>query len=652
MRTTRFTLVSLLFIAAAHCASVAAATDWAKVITPHWVGPVQDRLALVMPWDNNRPGPGAVCPPGESRQIWLDIDGHQLTAGSHRFWVIVKAAPYKPKTPKRKNTDVTDDLLDELEDETTDNEFTNPRAEGRAERTRFLRALATGDKDRNYWYHWVDNLKYKKMPLQREQTFVAAVEQAVASKTPLPRFVVWNPGKWIDLPPKVLPPTLKHGTQLPKLELCLDEYESACLTVTNTTPAPLSFTLRFAAAAPAVAQRLDTYAAEVQLEAWPIRLPAKSRFEVYSWNYGNGDLQHLAFLQRMKVNWFSLSNPKFSVNDGKLVCDFTDLDKQLPVVRKFGKGMFIFAALPEFMKELDKQTGVKRGTPECEHHMQEYFGQWLRHMREQGWEPEDYAVELWDEPGQKGHHDQQWKFDLIAAAAKIMQTTEPDVQIMENPLMFFHRKWYDQLAPHVKIWCPYGGLIYLKDSTHAKTWDDVKDLDPTVFAESNLMTQVYLRDLAHRYDSRRWTYFQRDAKVQNGIVYFRHFPWKNKWMGFDGVSFWSSWYATGGALDKPIYLGTRNWQAYAIKGMYGWRDGVEDVQYLELLEDRVAATAQSDPAASANFADVLKRAQKRVADTGWWARTPELLENAIHESRREIAKALIRAGNHDQQKTR
>jgi hypothetical protein len=362
--------------------------------------------------------------------------------------------------------------------------------------------------------------------------------------------------------------------------------------------------------------------------------------EVYTWNYATSDKEHLAFLKRMKVNWFSLDNPKFKVEGDNLTCDFRDTDTSLAAVKEFGKGMFIFSALGSFSKELADATKIGREDPRYKPLLRQYLTQWMRHMQEKGWKPEDYAIELWDEPGQEGYHDHDWVFELIAESAATMKEVEPRVQVMVNPLMRFNKKWYDTLAGHVAVWCPYGGLVYLKEDTRDKTWDAVNGLDPKDFAQSNLMSQVYFRKMRAEHGCRLWTYFQRQPTVQNGIVYYRHFPWKDKWMGFDGVSFWSSWYATGGALENPIYLGVPNWEAYAVKGVYGWRDGVEDVQYLELLEDAVAQCKAQSPDRAEALDKLLYAAQKRVADTGWWASTPELLESAINQSRREIAQAL------------
>jgi len=624
--------------------------DWEQAVRKMWITPHQNRLAFVMPWDSTRPEKARVCPPGETRQIWLDVDGHHLPPGKHRVRVTVRAerlprgeAPVDTKAaPALKDlgtgiAGALDDLADQMETED---------APSRADVAKRLKALAAEEKERNYWYKWRGDKRPEKRPLPRERTFTQVLDAALKADDPLPEWVLWDASAWAGIPPRVLPPSLEDAAEA-GAELCLDEWEPVCLTVTNLSELPLRFSVEFADAdaKPKGAGPLVKHVL-LSVEVWPIRLPKASRMEVYTWNYGNTSREHLTFLQSMKVNWFSLSNPDFTVEGDKLTCEFKNTDASIEAVKPFGKGMFIFSAVHDFNKKLAEQAKVKRDDARYEPLLRQYLTQWMQHMKDVGSKPEDYAIELWDEPGQRGYWDKDWVFELIAKAADIMRETEPKVQIMENPLMAFNQHFYDLIADDVTIWSPHGGTVYLTEDTREKTWEDAKGLNAgESHRNSCFMNQMYLKKLCREHGARRWTYYQHKPDATRcPLGYFRHFPWKNKWMGFEGVSFWSCWYNTGGALEDPIYLGTREWWLYALKGMYGWREGVEDVQYLEMLEDAAADLEAKGDAKAAPLRQAYESAIKRVVAQGWWATDPWKLEAAMKQSRREAARALIESG--------
>lgn len=640
------------------CVSAAETPRWEEAISRRWVVPQKDRLSLVIPWDSNRPERVRVCPAGQTRQIWLDIDGHALPAGKHRVWLRISAERLPreraPEAPSMDPAGEPDDTMGapvpemDLPGEEIGLAEKMEAEEGldRKKMAARLRKLGEEAQERNYWYRWRGDKKPRKESLDREGSFQVAVQRAIRTDGPLPEYVLWAPSPWVDYPPSVLPAGLAGADQV-EVSLCRDEREPVCLAVTNLGELPLRFSVEFLPRAPQAAETTSlSRSVKLAVEVWPVRLPPTSRMAVFTWNYGMGSEPHLDFLKRMKCNWFSAGNPDFTVEDGRLRCDFEKMDKTLAEVKKRGRAMFIFSALGDFNKSLKKQTGRGSEHPQYDEFLREYLTRWVRHMRELGWEPQDWAVQLWDEPGMKGHWDKDWVFKLIARGAEIIHEVEPDAQVMENPLMRFNKRYYDMIADDVDIWCPHGGTVYLTEDTREVKWEEVRDLDPQAsHRDSCLMHQVYLRRLCAEHDAVRWTYYQhRPDATRSPIGFFRHFPWKNKWMGFEGVSFWSSWYSTAGALKDPIYLGTKKWWLHTLKGMYGWREGVEDIQYLELLQDAAREAEQQGRTENAReLRATYRSALKRVVEQGWWATDPWQLESAIQRSRRQIIGALLEA---------
>ncbi|MEI7731109.1 MAG: hypothetical protein WCO56_16145 [Verrucomicrobiota bacterium] len=621
--------------------ALAATPDWDKAVTKMWVTPAMDRLNLVGPWRGTRPDRGAVCPPGETRQIWLDFDGHKLPPGTHALWLAITATVDRQTNTLpvdfSTNAPIPAEKLDACEKELmTRTNTLSP------ERRLFLHALGATEPKRNHWHHWDAEMNPVKKRLVRPAKFSAILAAAINLHRPIPHFVVWTPNRWLDLAPTVLPPALGQATNLPPVELCRDEYDSACVTVSSLAEVPLRFEVQFLTNAPPDdwTNSPNTVVLRAKVTVWPIRLPASSRMEVFTWNHLPLETNHLAFLKQMKVNWFTLTAPKFTIQTNRVLCDFTEMDASLDVAKPFGKGLFADGFLTAFSDLVEKQTSFTRSNVTYMKLLDQYLGQWTKHMRDKGWKPEDYAIQLWPEPGQAGVSDQDWLFDLMARTSAMLKKIEPKAQIMENPSMPFNQKWYDQMATNsTAILAPAAGQFYLPEDTRDKTWDQVRRSNATVTAESRLMTQVYLRKLNAERGCRRWLYFQREANQQNSIAYFRNAPWKSKWMGLEGVCFNTSWLATGGALENPHYRSTEFWEEYAVKGMYAWRDGMEDIQYLELLEEPLRQIERTNPTHAKFLRDMWIKAQKRVADIGG-TETPDKLDDAIALSRRELIMAL------------
>lgn len=635
----RYCLTGLLF-AAPVFGCWAADIDWNAAITKMWISPITNRLNLVGPWDSQRPLRGALCPPGETRQIWLDFDGHKLPVGNHSLWLVLTA-----KVDRQPFVDAfgkTNDPLPKVQLDAREKELFVTTNVFSPERRKFLNGLALSEPARNYWFHWNDEMLIEKKFIRRPIRFGTILTSAINQRLAIPPFVAWTPNKWADFSPTLLPPALGQATNLPPVELCLDEYESACLTLSSLSDVPLAFDLQYLSTAPPpeVAARKDVTVLRVKVTVWPVRIPAQSHMETFLWNDLAADPQHVAFLHRMKANWFTVTFPKFTVKGQQLTCDFKDTDASLKNVKNFGKGMFIYSILMEFDRALETQVGIKRTDATYVPLLEQYFNQWLSHMKESGWSPEDYAIQLWDQPKLGSTLDQSWLGEHLARAAAIMKTIEPKVQIMFNPMLSFNQKAYDQLANLATILAPHADNLYLQANTRTNNWIQAQLLKGEDSKDSNLKLQTYLRKLNEERALRRWTFIQHEASVQNGIAYFRHFPWKSKWMELEGVSIWGSWYATGGALINPDYQGTPNWQEYSTKGLYGFREGVEDVQYLELLEDIIKPMEKANHPNARFLRDVFFKAQKRVANTGWYAATPEQLDEAITNARRELMAVL------------
>jgi hypothetical protein len=291
----------------------------------------------------------------------------------------------------------------------------------------------------------------------------------------------------------------------------------------------------------------ETVALDVQIQ--PLRLPAGVPFGTYSYNFGTSD--PTADLVRHRNTWFTLAAPTvngYDVGSGSITLDFTGTDATVAEARSYG-GKLISAF--GFVRSLQLDHGLDWNNPAHQPLIRSYFTQWIDHMDALGVGYDAYAIYLWDEPD-------------AATTSKVLdlcpqlRAARPQVRLVNSLNQIFS-------AGDVTQW--QGCLDYFI---------------PIRYALEHNAPLVDAFETVQAGGGRVWTYdqkaYQNDALTIDPIDLYRRQPWRTVWnQGFDGVSFFSSAYA---------YASTPG-QVTPGKGMEGWREGIEDVQWLVMLRQRV-----------------------------------------------------------------
>lgn len=352
----------------------------------------------------------------------------------------------------------------------------------------------------------------------------------------------------------------------------------------------------------------------LHVEVAPVRLPAVPRFGVYTWNASAaGSPAYIKALVEHKTNLFALMEPTFIIANGELTLDpdrVRGLRRLIAAVKPHGKFISLYGFVQSFTKAMAEEHTIKFMSDDYQRYLASYFRQYIAALEDAGLDYEDYALELWDEPRNMK------MFRDLQQVCKLLHGIDPKVRFMIDPLCKL-QDGYELVAEHIAMWIPHHGMVYdIRPPMPLPEWV-AGGKDPAEFGRDNNQS---IQWSLHRQRRQRGAYLMTysqygSASNLDPVGVFRHWPWKMWWMQFDGISFWKVWHATNGMVPG---LGIN-------KTLKGWREGVEDVQLVYLLEDAIAAmqAAGADPAEIARARAVRQKVQQLcIKDMGWWCMDP------------------------------
>ncbi|MCC6695147.1 MAG: hypothetical protein IT365_05910 [Candidatus Hydrogenedentes bacterium] len=281
----------------------------------------------------------------------------------------------------------------------------------------------------------------------------------------------------------------------------------------------------------------------------------------------------------------------------------------------------VFAAVAEHL------NSMPMGTAPFEQAAREWFTFWAGHIRVRGLKPEQFAVLVFDEPHAHEHDA------VIKAWAAALRKAETGIRIWEDP-----------------------------------TYADINGADPEMLALCDVLCPNLPLFVRGSEESRQRYIQERDAgralefyscsgpmRLLDPYVYCRLQPW-TCWEYKAGASyFWAfgddgngvSWneYAAGRTAYTPVFLDATS--VTAGKHMEAIREGIEDYEYLAILEEAIASASSRGVSAEtiARAKELLVQGPARVRtvytqDTDFWwkAECDRTVADAV---RREILDMLV-----------
>lgn len=367
------------------------------------------------------------------------------------------------------------------------------------------------------------------------------------------------------------------------------------------------------------------------ISVWPFNLPSKLPINVFTWDYGvatSTDAWHQEFVDHKINSWHmqvGLADDILISPDGTLQRqpDFSGLTEGIRRAKQSG-GIMLFES-SSFRKTQFGNTTLDAGwpvvgggqAPYMSDAWQKAFTQWLRafvsYLQQEG---VDYDQWLWYP------YDEEMS-EVFLAQVKLVRDIDPQIKVFADPVWFDFLTRGDELknewAPSLGVFCPRyrtpinpyeESEIAIIRASGAKFW--------------NYFCGVRMRGVspsAH-YRSRGWA------------------AWRYK---LDGISFWrpvvvndnekpTDPQATPTIYQTPDgFARTRRWEA--------WRDGIQDYQYLVMLEELAAKAPQEQgDAARILMAEVSKYVLMYNATDETQANTdPWVYEDA----RKKVANAIM-----------
>jgi hypothetical protein len=226
-----------------------------------------------------------------------------------------------------------------------------------------------------------------------------------------------------------------------------------------------------------------------------------------------------------------------------------------------------------FMSVKDKFQGEAMGTDRFNRMVGDYMTAWARYLQRTGLQPNQLVVLLLDEP----HRNEQDR--VIIAWAKAIRAANPGVVIFEDPTYRKPEEGLPEMYELSDVLCPN---------------------TPMMLAQGDSFKQFYVKQ--REAGRELWLYScSGPAKQLDPIAYHRAQKWRAFEVGAKGSFYWAlgcgggqgdSWnaYSQPGTEYSPYFVS----QTSVMDGKHSEaiREGVQDYEYLVMLQDRIAQLQQ------------------------------------------------------------
>ncbi|NMA40385.1 MAG: hypothetical protein GX937_09435 [Lentisphaerae bacterium] len=332
------------------------------------------------------------------------------------------------------------------------------------------------------------------------------------------------------------------------------------------------------------------------------QFPAAPTLHVGGWDYVNGGgkyykapgnlVDNMAMMRDMYVDSPWATNavmPRGAVFDaeGRLTnadkLDFTNWDEWV----ELWSGARQYCV---FMCVRDKFHNEAMGTERFNRMVGDYMTAWANYLKKTGMQPRQLVVLLWDEP-YSHEHDR-----VIITWAKAIRAVNPGIVLFEDPIYRKPEEGLPEMYELCDVLCPQ---------------------TPMLLTYGEPFKQFYLKQR----DAGRelWLYScSGPAKLLDPIAYHRAQKWRAFEMGAKGSFYWAlgcgggqgdSWnaYSQPGREFSPYFVS----QTTVMDGKHSEavREGVQDYEYLVMLQDRIAQLKKAGKGGAA-----LAKAERLLAE--------------------------------------
>lgn len=245
---------------------------------------------------------------------------------------------------------------------------------------------------------------------------------------------------------------------------------------------------------------------------------------------------------------------------------------------------FIFAKVGDrFAYPGDKKYSESwiKGTPEFTLAVKQWVTFWAEHVRAKGLQPEQFALELVDEPDENPPHD-----DRILGWAKAIRAAKTGIRVWENPNHLDMNHASEAMIDACHVLCPHSG-IFLNTS---------RPIRPPQAGQAYRDYYEQKRD-----NGIELQFYNADGpvRIMDPYAYYRLMAWTSWRYEATTMFFWSltdtagvsSWneYLASGRPYSPLFL-TKD-SVTTSKHLEAMREGVEDYEYFVMLQQAIKEAA-------------------------------------------------------------
>ncbi len=321
----------------------------------------------------------------------------------------------------------------------------------------------------------------------------------------------------------------------------------------------------------------------IELTVYPIQFPDKPRLHCGGWDYTDQPSMYgvtpenrevlIAFLKDHFVDspWGTSQVLPYGTfdADGKMIAPPDTQHFYEWIVRWNGAAQYcVFASVGEHL------ASMPTGSAPFERAAKEWFGFWADHIRASGLKPEQFAVLLVDEPYEPQHDA------AIAAWAKPLREANTGIRLWIDPT---HRTMAVTEAASIAVCdavCPNRQVFYQAEQPY-------RDFFASLPAKGKQLEFYSCSG---------------PVRVLDPYSYHRLQPWDCWRYGAKASYFWafgdsgggSAWneYAAKGTCFTPLFLDATS--VTTGKHMEAIREGIEDYEYLAMLEDAITAAKEKN----------------------------------------------------------
>jgi outer membrane protein assembly factor BamB len=315
----------------------------------------------------------------------------------------------------------------------------------------------------------------------------------------------------------------------------------------------------------------------------------------------------------VSIFWCSTKVADAKANpDGTLSIDWAKLDAEL--ARLEGRGTILFQMIHPEITYWDGVTDAQKRAAETE-----FYHQMRDRLAEKGWDYDDYAFYIFDEPGL----DHGKSIPAYMEAVTFFREVDPKFRIYVDPVPGLAWSDYEKLAPFIDVWAPNMRLVSGLLCKDPRIESIMKSGDPV------------------------WSYeCVAQVKSLSPICYNRANAWRAFYFGLSGIGFWTynttqrDHWLPGEAKDEEYALtypgslpvSSLRWEAV--------RDSLQDVAALDLLRKEIARN-ENDPSKQVALAEAKHLLRTAVVDM------MEISDPAFVETRDYLAEGDRRIWHND-----